>query len=549
VAGGEFPLTFSQDQFRAAAGGHPDAVTSLHVSYRIRGKLEVAAFIAALGDVVTRHEALRVAMRESPQGEPTQSLLPDPQPDALVRRQLVRGRSEAQFDRYASGVLTRDLFTSWDLGTQYPFRFHLLRFAPELHAFLASFPHALFDGRSRGIFIRDLWSCYQVRHAGHRPAPVATSFLESARDERNRYGTRAATVNRDFWHRRIVNSPPTCQFMPSTGSSAADARDCEREWVFRSGELDRLRDLCQEHGCTVPQWIISAFATTVLAFTPQDRIVVFVPVDLRRAADGDVIGMFASDLPLTVDRDRARSGILAQVKRELLTTLTRAQVAGDSVQRAYGHLRQVWGATAFDCLSVRFTQHEAEREGNTVPDLVLDLDAYSRTVPYAVRHVDLQVDISEASIAVSLWAGADVLPASIASDFIATLSSALTGGEVGQAGPTAKIAERAGLAPMFNEDGLAVMWVSPSAVEKLLMSHPLVQAAEVNARHSPGRMSRLTADVVTTRPVTPESLTDYCRASIDAAAFRLAPTEVTVRLADSLAGQHPHRAVVPSEQD
>ncbi|MFI6924023.1 amino acid adenylation domain-containing protein [Nonomuraea spiralis] len=171
------PLTARQ--LRAWLLARPGEVSAgLHVSVavRLRGRLDVPALEAALGDVAARHEILRTTFPGHAQNvhqhvhdTAAVSLTPVPAAEEDLPA-LLAERRERPFD------LTRDL----------PWRGDLFELSEKEYVFSLTVHRIAADDDSMDVFFRDLAAAYGARRAGRVPerAPLALQFADYAIWER-----------------------------------------------------------------------------------------------------------------------------------------------------------------------------------------------------------------------------------------------------------------------------------------------------------------------------------------------------------------------------
>ncbi|QUQ69297.1 non-ribosomal peptide synthetase [Kutzneria sp. CA-103260] len=169
----QLPLTARQLHNWLLAGSG-DEIAGLHVSLalRLRGRLDVPALSAALGDVATRHEILRTTFPGDAQTvhqhiypELTPELTPMPVTEEDLADVLAKRRAK-------NFVLTRDV----------PWRCDLFRLSEKEHVLHLKAHRILADDDSIDVFFRDLAAAYGARRDGRVPerAPLALQFADYA---------------------------------------------------------------------------------------------------------------------------------------------------------------------------------------------------------------------------------------------------------------------------------------------------------------------------------------------------------------------------------
>jgi len=156
------PLSFAQQRlwFLGQLEG-PSATYNVPFGWRFRGRLDVDALTAALGDVVARHESLRTVFRTA-DGQPYQQVLPAGQ--AQLEVSVVR-TVEADLPELA-GQACRYLF---DLAAEIPVRAWLFVLDGDEYVLVLLTHHIASDGWSAGVLLTDLEQAYRARSAGRAP--------------------------------------------------------------------------------------------------------------------------------------------------------------------------------------------------------------------------------------------------------------------------------------------------------------------------------------------------------------------------------------------
>lgn len=326
------PLTAGQIQHYGIGRRNAELRTAIWSSYRIPGALDVDRLVDSVETLVSRHEALRLQVVEEPGGELYQWVRDPPDRTELVALRQVVSRSEEQFARYVRHVTAAERARDWQPDA-FPFRFRLMRYDPEVHALVVGFSHLATDGIGADLLMRDLKRIYaggaRGRVAGGQPP---RSFVASA----VRHAAVRARRSRPREVPPPAADPPFTRFElpgpgpgPGTGTGAGTGTGRKsRQSVFcvTGDALADLRRLARLHRCTEFQWILAAFVSTVFRFTRQDRLAVGVPVNLRTAAERDVVGMYVISVPVLIDRP-AGPWDLPRLPRTVAAALIRAAAA------------------------------------------------------------------------------------------------------------------------------------------------------------------------------------------------------------------------------
>jgi hypothetical protein len=134
------------DRLEAGRGAY-----TIPAAFRVRGELDVRALACAVEALVARHEALRTSYVEI-DGVPRQRFASASEVGTLV--------VDASADGPIEEVVTREAAEPFALETGPLFRARLVRIAEDDHVLLLTLHHAVADGWSVAVLLRDLSELY-----------------------------------------------------------------------------------------------------------------------------------------------------------------------------------------------------------------------------------------------------------------------------------------------------------------------------------------------------------------------------------------------------
>ncbi|MEV0533757.1 condensation domain-containing protein [Kitasatospora sp. NPDC050463] len=406
------PLTLPQLLMHRTRRDGTDSGPTLELSYRIEGPLDVPAFIASIGDVVSSHDALRLAICECGVAGPHQWARETPPPAELVTCQIIKAGSEERFTRYAVGLATKDVAEGWDLRTELPFRLRLLQYSPGLHAFIATFSQLAVDGSVRGIFGGDLWWAYRRRLGDHEAvAEPSPRFLDAAA-EREAPAANSRDIA-DFWRRRYARIPRDWGFRASSAPGApatpdvagtpaaagtpdtaetgtAESGNVVTGFVLEGERLRTMRQAARSNSATEFIWIQHALVSAVFEHTDADSVPVWLPVDTRSLRERRLLGMLTLGLPMVVDRSTAPSDLVRTLTGDWFDTLKHRRVTRETVDA--GEVADLGNLVGGPERDVRFAYvgHPRHRIRDTVGDLAVTYGAYAPLIERVVSGVQLK---------------------------------------------------------------------------------------------------------------------------------------------------------------
>ncbi|MDJ0380131.1 condensation domain-containing protein [Streptomyces sp. G-G2] len=398
-----FPLTEGQYNHWSGLRKNPGSRNPVYIQHRISGELDVTRFITALKGCVTDHEALRLGIATTADGEPVQWVGEVPEGTDLIDCRQVESKNEEQFGRYARNVLMADLRKDWQLAEELPFRFRLLRYSESVHALLATFSHLAVDGTGRALFVRDLWRRYRELEAGNEPVVGVPVRFESVVQERLRAARERSDSSRDsFWESRAATAPPTFQAIERMGSRDGGQSCVVKRSNWREADLAALRDRSRAAGVTEFQWILAAFAAALFEFTDQDLVKISIPVDTRRWAERGVVGMFMVPLPVVLERPTEPGDLVRQVKRELLAVVAHRDLSVEAFTAIRRISRERWGAHRACGISINHLGGRQIEEELLTPSVVVQTGPYWPDFAHETDGVSLQVRCDQDETALRL---------------------------------------------------------------------------------------------------------------------------------------------------
>jgi pristinamycin I synthase-3/4 len=313
-----FPLSPAQRRlwFQYRLEG-PSATYTIPVVTRIRDRVDVDALLAAVRDVVARHEVLRTVYVEV-DGEPTQRILPaaDVRPD--VGHVVLAADA---VDAAVVEICTRP----FDLAAELPIRVRLCTLAEREHLLVVALHHIAGDGTSMGPLGRDLSTAYAARCRGLAPdwPPLPVQYADYTLWQRDLLGADddpGSELNRQLahWRTALAGLPeelplPTDHPRPTRSS-------------YRAGRVDltvpadvhtALRAVAREHDATLFMVVQAAIATllTRLGCGADVPLGTVVAGRTDEALD-DLVGFFVNTLVLRTDTggDPRFTELLARVR-------------------------------------------------------------------------------------------------------------------------------------------------------------------------------------------------------------------------------------------
>ena len=275
----------------------PNPVNNVPFAARLSGPCDVDALIAAVSDVVARHEILRTTYREI-DGAPYQII----HPPAPVPVRQARGDGED----WVQAQLDAERRYCFDLETDWPIRAAVLTTA-EHHVLSLVVHHIAADHWSGTVLFTDLLTAYHARHAGSAvelpPLPVQYADFAAWQAELLAGTDDTIDEQRRYWTTQLAGLPEENGLYPDfprppvpTGDGAA------LDFSIDADTRARLIALTRELGVTEFMLLQAAVAIALHKSGQGTDIPLGTPVAGRTAPELDaLIGFFINIVVLRND--------------------------------------------------------------------------------------------------------------------------------------------------------------------------------------------------------------------------------------------------------
>ena len=271
------------------------------LALQLQGRLDAAALLRSIETIVDRHEVLRTHFVHSGA--------------AVVQRIGAPGQLHLQVEPCASEqelarICAAEARYEFDLSAQSLIRVRLLQRSAEEHVLLITIHHAVTDGWSMTVLLRELVSVYEAYEAG-RPSPLAPlkiQYADFAHWQRQWLSGPLLQEQQEYWRGQLAGveaelALPTDRARPALKSYAGAVQRFE----FSAQLQEQLKQLSQGQGVTLYMTLLAGFQVllaatavrTILRWAPR------LPTGPRAEIEG-LIGFFVNTLVMRTDLSGTR---------------------------------------------------------------------------------------------------------------------------------------------------------------------------------------------------------------------------------------------------
>ncbi|MCV7412181.1 non-ribosomal peptide synthetase [Mycobacterium florentinum] len=329
----------------------PSWVNNIPFAAKLSGPWDIEALIAAIGDVVARHEILRTSYVEI-DGVPYQVV--NPAGDLPIRRAAFDG-AEKDSEAWLTEQLDAERQHCFELDSERPIRVALLRAGVDTDEHVMSFVvhHIASDHWSAGVLFSNVLDAYRARRSGEAPswAPLRVQYADYAVWQSAFLGdaggqeSAIASEQREYWTRQLAGMPEDTGLRPDFARRPVPSGAGESV-AFRidSATRGKLAELCRELGITEFMLLQTAVAVVLHKAGGGVDIPLGTPVAGRTEAELDqLIGFFVNILVLrnNLDGNPTLREALARARETALAAYAHQDLPFDRVVDSVSPVRSL----------------------------------------------------------------------------------------------------------------------------------------------------------------------------------------------------------------
>ncbi|PSB01238.1 non-ribosomal peptide synthetase [Merismopedia glauca] len=296
-----FPLSFAQRQLWFLEQLEPGTpFYTLPMVLKLAGRIEIGVLERSLNELVRRHEALRTNLAVI-DGEPVQAIAPHLTLELPVID--LQGFPLEQREAEAERLANEEAQTPFILSQSALIRVKIVRLTEIEHILMLTMHHAIADGWSMGILLKELAAIYTA-FSCDRPSPLPELTLQYADFslwQQERWQGEVLERQLSYWKEQLAEISPLQLPTPKPRPPVASFRGATKSWHLPPDLSQALQALSQQEEVTLFMLLLAAFQTLLYRYTQQEDIVVGTAIANRnRAETENIVGLFVNTLPLRV---------------------------------------------------------------------------------------------------------------------------------------------------------------------------------------------------------------------------------------------------------
>ena len=318
----------------------------LEGNFRVVGKLDVTLLIQCFEQLFHRHESLRTVFAQW-DGHFVQIV----QDDAIFDAEMLELGPciESEQESRAQEMVARELKRPFDLQKGPLFRVRIIRVHDELHWMVIAVHHAVFDGWSFAVFMRELNELYKAARHGEtiELPPLASQYTDYAQNERITFTEETIQRKLGYWLKQLDGELPALELpvdrTPSLTALGSTGFPGECFFTALSPEQTQaLHAFADSQKVTVFVVMLAAFEALLYRYTQQEDFVVgTVAAGRTKGVYRNLTGMFVNTLALRaqVSGERSFEELLQEVSKTAIGAVYHQNMPFDLVVDALKHVR------------------------------------------------------------------------------------------------------------------------------------------------------------------------------------------------------------------
>ncbi|KAG0189483.1 hypothetical protein DFQ28_003372, partial [Apophysomyces sp. BC1034] len=323
-----YPLSAAQAEIWLAQQLHPDSPVYNIAQYTvIEGAVEPALFEAAVRQVISEADSLRLQFVESNEG--LRQSIGSPEASVPFLDFSIQANPQAA----AEAWMRADYEWPVDLLQGPLFQYALLKVAPEQFVWYQRNHHIMMDGYGGALIAQRVAQVYSAMCGGSEPPPCALGSVQQLLASDAQYQTCAQRVRDEaYWLKRCTAWPEPVTL---ASRSAPALQHRLRQTTYLAAQA--VGDYASDAG-RLAQLLSAALAAYLYRMTGAQDVVLGFPVTARLGANRHIPGMASNTVPLrfTVHPEMTLSSLIQQAAQEIQRGFRYQRYPSEALRRKLG---------------------------------------------------------------------------------------------------------------------------------------------------------------------------------------------------------------------
>ncbi|WP_431262150.1 amino acid adenylation domain-containing protein [Roseateles chitinivorans] len=291
---------------------------NIGMAWQMDGPIDHRVLQQAVQRLADSHESLRLLFSEE-DGQALQMVLPRVE----VSLPLVDFSASPDAQAQARAYLQSSFSQPFSLQGGLPWSTQLVRVSDVQHFWLQRYHHLVTDGVGISLIVQSVARLYNALLRGEPVDEPPSSYRAFVADDQQYLKSERHALDGRYWGARYDRLPDPVVQRSCTDAEGQLAPSLQSHWVLSRETHDRLQAFAAGQGGTFTHLFLAALAAYFAWVTPNEQVVIGLPVHNRHAARHKrTPGMFSSVSPIGVQVDTNAS--FPALIRELVAELRRS---------------------------------------------------------------------------------------------------------------------------------------------------------------------------------------------------------------------------------
>lgn len=337
----ECPMSFAQERLWFLNQLNPDSpFYNIPAAIKIKGELNINAFIKAFENVIERHEILSVVFKSKNEG-----------PEQYIKR---RKKSKidivdlSTLNSTTKSVQIKSQFNNlsskpFELSEGPLFRATLIKVANDENIFIICFHHIIADGWSIGVFINDLLHFYKSglnSRFNNLLEPLDIQYFDFSSWQKQKLEKGEFDTQLDYWKKELKNIPELLDLpLDNPRRSIQTFNGKNYEFKIPNNLKQKLIKISKESNASMFMVLLAAFQILIRRFSGQKEFGIGIPAANRNHPQiKNLIGFFVNSLVIrsNIDFELTFSDLLEIVKEKVLKANENQDIPFEKIVESLG---------------------------------------------------------------------------------------------------------------------------------------------------------------------------------------------------------------------